>query len=88
MAYSASCASRTLFLILWRTKQPEGERYRDLGGGTSELARWQGECADYREFDGLRVPTSARVSWLLKDGPFEYFRIQVTDLEYNASSPY
>lgn len=66
----------------------EGERYRDLGGGTSELARWQGECADYREFDGLRVPTSARVSWLLKDGPFEYFRIQVTDLEYNASSPY
>ena len=66
----------------------EGERSRDLGEGKSELTRWRGECADYREFGGLRVPTSASASWLLKEGPFEYIRIQVTGLEFNVSTPY
>jgi hypothetical protein len=40
--------------------------------------RWGGCCGDYREMEGCRVPTWAAVSWLLDDGPFEYWRGWVT----------
>jgi hypothetical protein len=39
---------------------------------------WQGHCRDYREMNGCRIPTRAVVSWLLEDGPFEYWRGRVT----------
>jgi len=40
--------------------------------------RWEGRCCDYREIGGCRIPTRAAVSWLLEDGPFEYWRGSVT----------
>jgi hypothetical protein len=40
--------------------------------------RWQGRCCDYREMNGCRIPTRAVVSWLLDEGPFEYWRGRVT----------
>ena len=40
--------------------------------------RWQGHCCDYREMNGCRIPPRAVVSWLLEDGPFEYWRGRVT----------
>ena len=39
--------------------------------------RWQGRCCDYREMNGCRIPTRAMESWLLEDGPFEYWRGRV-----------
>jgi hypothetical protein len=39
---------------------------------------WRGCCDDYRERGGCRIPTRARVSWLLDDGSFEYWRGKVT----------
>lgn len=41
--------------------------------------RWQGWCSDYRDIESCRIPTRAAVSWLLDDGPFEYWRGRVTD---------
>ena len=40
--------------------------------------RWQGRWYDYREMNGCRIPTWAVVSWLLEDGPLEYWRGKVT----------
>jgi hypothetical protein len=40
--------------------------------------RWLGRCWDYREMNGSRIPTGAAVSWLLEDGPFDYWRGRVT----------
>ena len=40
--------------------------------------RWQGHCCGYREMKGCRIPTRTAVSWLLQDGPFEYWRGRVT----------
>ena len=39
---------------------------------------WSGVFGEYREIDGVRIPTTAEVSWLLADGPFTYFRCTVT----------
>jgi hypothetical protein len=40
---------------------------------------FRGLFGEYREFDGVRLPTTAEVSWLLPDGPFTYFRCRITD---------
>lgn len=37
-----------------------------------------GDFADYRDFGGIRVPTTAAVRWELADGPFVYFRGRIT----------
>ena len=39
---------------------------------------WSGVFGEYREFNGVRLPTTGEVSWLLPDGPFTYFRGRVT----------
>jgi hypothetical protein len=39
---------------------------------------WSGVFGEYREFNGIRLPTIGEVSWLLPDGPFTYFRGRVT----------
>jgi hypothetical protein len=39
---------------------------------------WIGAFGEYREFDGVRLPTTAEASWLLPNGPFTYFRATVT----------
>jgi hypothetical protein len=53
------------------------DRPRMIGGRTVP-ARWQGHCFDYREINGCRIPTRAVASWLLEDGPFEYWRGRIT----------
>lgn len=37
-------------------------------------SRWRGCCRDYREMDGIRIPTRAAASWLFEGGAFEYWR--------------
>lgn len=39
---------------------------------------WSGVFGEYRQFNGVRLPTTGEVSWLLPDGPFAYFRGRVT----------
>ena len=41
-------------------------------------APWSAVLGEYREFNGVRLPATAEVSWLLSDGPFTYFRGRVT----------
>jgi len=33
-------------------------------------SRWRGCCRDYREMDGIRIPTRAAASWLFEGGAF------------------
>lgn len=40
---------------------------------------WSGAFSDYQTFEGVRVPTSAEVTWLLPEGPFTYWRGRVTE---------
>ena len=40
---------------------------------------WSGAFSDYQMFEGVRVPTSAEVTWHLPEGPFTYWRGRVTE---------
>jgi hypothetical protein len=45
-----------------------------LVGSRTVPTPWRGHCSDYCEMDGCRIPTRAKASWLLEEGPFDYWR--------------
>jgi hypothetical protein len=51
-----------------------------LAGKTGVDTPWVGRFGDYVELGGVRVPGSAEVSWELPEGPFTYWRGEVTSL--------
>ncbi|HEY6638276.1 MAG TPA: DUF6544 family protein [Solirubrobacterales bacterium] len=51
-----------------------------LAGRASEDTPFLGTFGDYVELGGVRVPASAELSWELPDGPFTYWRGEVTSL--------
>ena len=53
------------------------ERPRRVGKQVVDTP-WSGVFANYRELDGVRLPTTGEVSWLLPDGLFTYFRCTLT----------
>ena len=42
---------------------------------------WEGVYSDYAEVGGVRIPTRAKVTWGLPDGPFTWFDAQISGLE-------
>jgi hypothetical protein len=51
-----------------------------IAGKTAVDTNWVGRFGDYVELGGMRVPGSAEVSWELPEGPFTYWRGEVTSL--------
>lgn len=52
-----------------------------LAGGSAIDTRFTGSFGDYVELGGIRVPGTGEVSWELPEGPFTYWRGEVTSLE-------
>lgn len=57
----------------------QAERPR-LVGKQSVLTPWRGSYLEFREWEGLRVASRLEVSWQLPEGPFTYFRSELTTL--------
>ena len=53
------------------------ERPRIVGKQTLSTP-WSGSCAEFREWEGLRVATRLEVHWHLPQGTFTYFRGEIT----------
>lgn len=51
-----------------------------LVGKQSVLTPWWGTYLEFREWEGLRVASRLEVSWQLPEGPFTYFRSELTSL--------
>lgn len=49
------------------------------------LAPWSGQCNEYQEVDGMRIPTRIAITWHLASGEFTWFRVQITEIEYDQS---
>ncbi len=43
---------------------------------------WEGTWSDYRRQDGMMVPMTGEVAWLLPEGPKPYWRGRITALSY------
>jgi hypothetical protein len=59
------------------------DRPRQVGRKTVPTP-WRGYFSDYRNVGGLRIPTRAKVSWMLEEGHFTYWRGEIIaiQLEY------
>jgi hypothetical protein len=64
------------------------DRYRDLGGGRSELTPWSGGLADYRRVDGMLVPHEMTAYWHVGGRRIGYARFVVERLEYDVPAPF
>jgi hypothetical protein len=49
------------------------------------LAPWSGQCDEYQEVEGMRIPTQIAITWHLASGDFTWFRCKITEIEYNQS---
>lgn len=58
------------------------KRYRETNG-KYVLEEWEVTVKGYREFQGVRIPNEMDVTWKLKTGDFTWYRVEVTDVEYN-----
>ena len=56
-------------------------RYRDVNGA-GVLTPFEGRYRDYARWNGVLIPTSAEVAWLLPEGPFPYWRGRPTEITY------
>ncbi len=59
-------------------------RYGDFDGHYS-MEKWQIILEDYKEFEGVMVPSKGEVIWKLKTGDFSWYQFEVLDIEYNIS---
>lgn len=64
------------------------DRYRDVGGGRSVLTLFSGECAEFREEDGVLVPHDMTARWHVDGKPVPYARFVVETLEYDETAPF
>ncbi|QUH26034.1 DUF6544 family protein [Serpentinicella alkaliphila] len=65
----------------------EAERYGEFNGVFS-LETWSIPVSNYKEFEGIRIPTKGEVTWKLADGDFNWFNFEVVEIEYNRAIPY
>ncbi|MBD3214895.1 MAG: hypothetical protein GF311_19945 [Candidatus Lokiarchaeota archaeon] len=51
--------------------------------GRDSLEKWHGYLEDYKEFDGIRIPSKFKVCWDLDDGEYCYIKGKVVDIKFN-----
>jgi hypothetical protein len=49
---------------------------------------WGGVNKEYKEFNGIRIPSKADIVWHFKTGDFNWFQLEITDIEYNKPELY
>ncbi|MBO8129159.1 MAG: hypothetical protein H0Z39_08185 [Peptococcaceae bacterium] len=63
------------------------ERYGQFDG-QYVLETWSVLIRDYKEFNGIRIPTKGEVIWKLKTGDFSWYHFEITEIEYNKPVVY
>lgn len=59
------------------------QRYRDVNG-RAELTSWIGRFQDYSRVEGIMIPITSEVGWMLPDGWFPYWRGRTLEAEFDT----
>lgn len=65
----------------------KAERYGEFDGEFS-LETWSIPVSDYKEFEGIKVPSKGKVTWNLEEGDFNWYNFEILDIEYNNPTAY
>lgn len=60
----------------------EADRYYNRKEGAT-LEKWYIENKKYGDPGGIRMPLASEVTWKLKSGDFTWYKLEITDVEYN-----
>lgn len=63
------------------------ERYYNSDDGY-RLENYHAPVFDYQEFSGIKIPTQAKAIWELESGDYEYYDMEITEIEYNINGTY
>jgi hypothetical protein len=63
------------------------ERYMGAGDAAT-LERWVIPAREWKVLDGVQIPVAGDVVWKLKAGDFNYYRWEVTQVEYDLPELY
>lgn len=62
------------------------EAKRFMGSGKDAvLEDWYVPSTEWRKFDGIAIPVKGSVIWKLKEGNFDYYQWEITDIEFNGN---
>lgn len=61
----------------------EADRYYDRKG-TATLERWHIKSKAWDQMSGVRMPVVSEVTWKLKEGDFTWYKLEITQLEYDS----
>lgn len=65
----------------------EALRYKENNGNYS-LEKWIVPVKEYKQFEGIEIPSTGEAIWDLKEGSFSWFKWEVTSVNYNVKDPY
>lgn len=83
MSYKGVTASGVFrFNEQWDLIDFTARRYMETNG-KFVLEDWAGLTTEYQEFNGIRISSKTNVIWKLKTGDFNWFKCEITDIEYN-----
>lgn len=54
----------------------------------ARLEKWVVETEDWKDFNDIRIPYKSKVTWKLKEGDFNWAKMELTDLEFNRTELY
>lgn len=60
----------------------EAERYGEFNG-EMRLETWSIPVQEYKEFEGIKIPTKGSVTWKIDTGDFNWFNFELTEVKYN-----
>jgi len=52
------------------------------------LRDWEIPLFEYKDVNGVRIPTKANVTWKLQSGDYCYYKLEIIDIEYNKPTMY
>lgn len=58
-------------------------RYKDVGKNGERL-ECIGEVEEHTIIDGIKIPTKLNISWVLDEGIFTWYKIEIFDVDFNA----
>ncbi|WP_410513500.1 hypothetical protein PaeBR_03320 [Paenibacillus sp. BR2-3] len=63
------------------------KRYKEVNG-KYQLSDWGGVNKEFKEFNGIRIPSKSDIIWKEKTGDFNWFQCEITEIEYNKPELY
>ena len=57
-------------------------RYKG-GGKEATLEKWVVNSKGYEEMNGIKMPVRSEATWKLKNGDYTWYKLEITDIQFN-----